>query len=336
MTDGNNLEIHNNLPATEKTRISEGALSPVEHHFWGSTPFDFNDPQRIDVEECLDKAVNGNKEALRKLTTPIFLLKGEKPFEEVRRERNLAESNKITSMGSLQIIDYPFLVLLNEHKMSLWFEPSPLSEDGTAKPEWKIYIGDSNEEKKEQRPEWIKDLTIREGQSQWFTFEWVQGEPYGLLKLKVGQPNNPELKDKETEPISRPPRVLIVEDEGNIEGVLRGSFEFGGGVDVEEESYPCGKDAIDMLDKRGEDEPAIDVLITDLGLQDGEETGFDVAEAFRKKFSTAKIIFLTANFAKVEKKYTPEQLKALNMQIVKKPFSPAVLLGIVKTSTPSS
>ncbi|MBI4089281.1 MAG: response regulator [Candidatus Levybacteria bacterium] len=135
---------------------------------------------------------------------------------------------------------------------------------------------------------------------------------------------------REQEPSPRLPRVLIVEDEGTVEDLLRAVFE--GEVDVEAKSFPKGEDAITMLEKRGDSEP-IDVLITDLGLNDGPESGFNVAEVFKKKYPNAKIIFLTGSAYKVTEKYTPEQRKALNMKVVSKPCSPMALLAMVKPPT---
>lgn len=143
------------------------------------------------------------------------------------------------------------------------------------------------------------------------------------------EPINPELH-REQEPTPRLPRVLLVEDEGIVEAMLRMAFK--GKVDVEKESYPRGKEAIDMLRERRGDNP-IDVLITDIGLEDGGEAGFDVVTAFKKKFPAAKVIFLTGNAFKAEKKYTPEQLESLNIKVVPKPCSPTVLLAMIKPPT---
>ncbi len=146
------------------------------------------------------------------------------------------------------------------------------------------------------------------------------------------EPTDTELH-KEQEPTPRLPRVLMVEDERSLEKLFRMAFE--GKVDVERESYPRGKDAIDMLRKRGSDNP-VDVLITDIGLEDGGEVGFDVVEIFKEKFPTAKVILLTGTPYKAERKYTPEQLEGLNIKVVSKPCSPVALLAMVKSLSPSA
>lgn len=117
--------------------------------------------------------------------------------------------------------------------------------------------------------------------------------------------------------------VLIVEDDKNTNSFLSEALEEEG--QIEKTSYTSAKQAIAMLEQKKPDDPEIDLLITDIGLDDGENAGTRVAEAFRKKYPKSNIVFLTGNVYKLDDLYTPEQKIELNFETWAKPLNLAKL-----------
>lgn len=158
-------------------------LAPIEHRLIGSTPFGPNDPHKINVDEFLDRVTEGNKEALRKLTTPIFILGNKKPLEDVKKERNLESKKKEnTCLGITFIFDTSSSAQLLKG-ITAWTELNPLSERGTIQTEWKVWFltGDG---KQVENLDSIKGLKLSPTIAKWFRLEDATGESYRLLKLK--------------------------------------------------------------------------------------------------------------------------------------------------------
>lgn len=122
----------------------------------------------------------------------------------------------------------------------------------------------------------------------------------------------------ETE-VKKAPRAMIVEDTILVGGTIK-DFLQDNGIDVEGDCYYVnGQGAIDALGKRKSEEPPIDFLITDIGLEDGD-TGIKVIEAFRGKYPDSKIIILTGSMEKAKEAYTSQQLIDNKITLMEKPF----------------
>jgi two-component system response regulator MprA len=87
------------------------------------------------------------------------------------------------------------------------------------------------------------------------------------------------------------PRVLVVEDDADLRGVLtRGLLEEGFGV----EAVATGHDALERVDG-----VAPDVLVIDIGLPDTD--GRDLCQALRARGIRTPVLFLTARDALVDR-----------------------------------
>lgn len=138
---------------------------------------------------------------------------------------------------------------------------------------------------------------------------------------------------KESEIGSRKPRVLIVEDDEAVSKLLHAILEED--VQIEEGNYVSAQQTVAMLDQKSPDDPKIDLLISDLGLEDGAVAGTRVVEAFRKKYPESSIVILTGNRNKMDGLYAPGQREELKFEVWDKPLHfPALRqkISAVKTS----
>lgn len=129
---------------------------------------------------------------------------------------------------------------------------------------------------------------------------------------------------KESEKGPRKPRVLIVEDDDFIDMYLHEILNDS--TEIEAGTYKSVQQATEMLDKKTDSDPKIDVLVTDLGLHGDPIGGTKVVEPFRKKYPNASIIFVTGNPYKLDDLYTPDQREKIKFDVVGKPFTPPVLM----------
>lgn len=128
-----------------------------------------------------------------------------------------------------------------------------------------------------------------------------------------------EVSALETE-VKKARRAMIVEDETQVGDFIK-EFLQGNNVGIEGDCYYVnGQDAIDALAQRENNQPPIDLLVTDMGLKDGDYKGKEVIGKFRMKYPDSKIIILTGNIGKVEQAYTHEQLIENNIAVMEKPF----------------
>ncbi len=167
---------------TERDFLRDGNLAPIEQILIGSGLFSSLDQQMIDAGEYLDRVSKGDRAALVRLTTPVFLMKKEKSLEEIRANRD-SEIDKKTRTGWLCIADHESQKETPGQGMVFWVEPSPLSEEGTVETEWKIWILDGKRQKV-KNPNLISKLVLDKKNASWFTLEEATGEAYRLLKLK--------------------------------------------------------------------------------------------------------------------------------------------------------
>lgn len=149
------------------------------------------------------------------------------------------------------------------------------------------------------------------------------GKEGNALKFKVKSEDEIKKEVEKKEAI----RVLIVEDEEVVSSLLYETLEDKAKI---EGLYTSAQQAIELLNNKKDDDPKIDLLITDLGLfgdKPGDKPGGTrVVEAFRKKYPDASIVVLTGDRHKLDELYTPEQQKELNFETWGKPFRPANLI----------
>ena len=87
------------------------------------------------------------------------------------------------------------------------------------------------------------------------------------------------------------PRVLVIEDDGDLRRLLRRGLEEEG---FEVVQASLGKDAVALAEH---DPP--DLLVVDIGLPDAD--GRDVAQAIRSRGVEAPVLFLTARDRMVDR-----------------------------------
>jgi len=149
-----------------------------------------------------------------------------------------------------------------------------------------------------------------------------------LTMVKEKFMGEPQLDKLEPERLPRKPRVLIVEDDKAVDELLRLSLKEDGESEIEEGFYESAQQVIAMLEQRKPGDPRIDLLITDLGLKDGENTGTRVVEVFKNKYPGSSVVVLTGSL-RINELYTPEQKENLNLEVWPKPIFLVQLRGKV-------
>lgn len=112
--------------------------------------------------------------------------------------------------------------------------------------------------------------------------------------------------------------VLVVEDDALIRGVLDEALA-DGGFRVAQAS--TGADALAMLEAP---EAAYRALVTDINLEPGPSTGWDIAKRAREISSELAVIYMTGNSGH---QYAANGVP--NSIMLTKPFAPAQLIAAV-------
>ncbi|RJQ38170.1 hypothetical protein C4559_02270 [Candidatus Microgenomates bacterium] len=129
----------------EAQKPSQSFFAPIERKIIGGTPvIDGKQLSAKDFEGLAQRAVNGDKEAERKLFTPEAVWQKSKSSEKIREERE-QKGNKTTDgiFGPLSEETYSYLLLKDLH---LRFELSPLDENGYVLPYWKVFLINSKKD----------------------------------------------------------------------------------------------------------------------------------------------------------------------------------------------
>ena len=124
-------------------------------------------------------------------------------------------------------------------------------------------------------------------------------------------------------------RLLIIEDDPLIAMLLRMTFKPDSSI--EPEFLESGEHALERLREEKEKGSPFNMVITDLGLTDGREAGYVVAQATKDEKLAARLILLTGSAREVTRSHTPDALKEKGIDAVwGKPFSPKTAIDEIK------
>lgn len=169
----------------ERVVYSQQDLAPIEHLIYGSTP-DISGTQ-LDVPTLMKQAQEGDEEAYRLLTTPLYIQEGTRDVAAVNQDRKAErEGQRKHTAGMLPVFSPEGLVDLDDESLLPWFEPPAVDEaSGMISPSWRIFIMRNRAEVIDD-PLLFQKLQIRERRMNDFHFEPPKpGEVFGILSAHL-------------------------------------------------------------------------------------------------------------------------------------------------------
>lgn len=129
----------------ETEKPSQSFLAPIERKIIGGTPvIDGKQLSGKDFEALAQEAINGDKEAWRKLFTPEAVLQKYKSLEKIREEREQEGNRTVDGVfGPLSEEAYKSLIVNDLH---MRFELCPIDESGYVLPYWRVFLINSKKD----------------------------------------------------------------------------------------------------------------------------------------------------------------------------------------------
>lgn len=126
---------------TEPIGFDDNSLTLVEHYLIGSVPLVHG--QAMKIRPLLENVVQGDKDARRRILTPVAMWESATPLAVVNQERWFASLAKITK-GVLPIFTDEHVALALNEGIEPYVEIRLIDKAGLGPEEWRIWLVDRN------------------------------------------------------------------------------------------------------------------------------------------------------------------------------------------------